>query len=227
MKTPIAACAALAAVIATPVMAQDPAGAEDRAGSVQIKVLGSGVLVDGKITKVTTDLVGLPAGTQTTANDNYVPTLAIEYFVTNNFSLETICCMTQHDVDGTTGLPGAELVSNAKLIPATLMLKYHFDLGGAKPYIGAGPAYFLFIDDEPGAATIPLGVTDFALSDELGLALQVGVDVPLNDSMALSLDAKRYFIDTTARWYAGNTIAIETEHKLDPWVLSAGLAFSF
>ena len=202
--------------------------AAERAGTVQAKLFATGVLPDGKITSIDTDIVGLPANTQTEANDNFVPTLAVEYFFTENFSVETICCMTQHDVDGTTGLPGAELVSDAKLIPATVTAKYHFDLGGVKPYVGAGPAYFLFFDEEPGAATIPLGVTDFDMSNELGLALQAGVDVPINDKgISFSVDAKRYFIDTTARWFAGNTVAIQTEHKLDPWVLSAGLAYQF
>ena len=202
--------------------------AAERAGTVQAKLFATGVLPDGKITSIDTDIVGLPANTQTAANDNFVPTLAVEYFFTENFSIETICCMTQHDVDGTTGLPGAELVSDAKLIPATVTAKYHFDLGGVKPYVGAGPAYFLFFDEEPGAATIPLGVTDFDMSNELGLALQAGVDVPINDKgISFSVDAKRYFIDTTARWFAGNTVAIQTEHKLDPWVLSAGLAYQF
>lgn len=224
MNTPVKLAAALLA--ATAIAA--PAQAQDRAGSIQIKAFATGVLPDGKIKSVKTDIVGLPADTQTEANDNVVPTIAIEYFLTDNFSIETICCMTQHDVDGTTGLPGAELVSDAKLIPATVTIKYHADLGVAKPYLGVGPTYFLWVSDKPGAATIPLGVTDFSLSDELGLALQAGVDVPLNDKgMALSIDAKKYFIDTTARWYAGDTLAIETEHKLDPWVLSAGLAFSF
>ena len=205
-----------------------PAMAAERAGTVQAKLFATGVLPDGKITSIDTDIVGLPANTQTEANDNFVPTLAVEYFFTENFSVETICCMTQHDVDGTTGLPGAELVSDAKLIPATVTAKYHFDLGGVKPYVGAGPAYFLFFDEEPGAATIPLGVTDFDMSNELGLALQAGVDVPINDKgISFSVDAKRYFIDTTARWFAGNTVAIQTEHKLDPWVLSAGLAYQF
>ena len=205
-----------------------PAMAAERAGTVQAKLFATGVLPDGKITSIDTDIVGLPANTQTEANDNFVPTLAVEYFFTENFSVETICCMTQHDVDGTTGLPGAELVSDAKLIPATVTAKYHFDLGGVKPYVGAGPAYFLFFDEEPGAATIPLGVTDFDMSNELGLALQAGVDVPINDKgISFSVDAKRYFIDTTARWFAGNTLAIQTEHKLDPWVLSAGLAYQF
>ena len=202
--------------------------AQERAGSVQIKGFVTAVLPDGKITDVETDIVGLPANTQTEANDNVVPTIAIEYFVSDNVSIETICCLTQHDVDGTAGLPGAEFVSDAKLIPATVTAKYHFDLGGAKPYVGAGPAYFIFIDEKPGSATIPLGVTDFDLSNEFGLALQVGVDIPLNDrGLGLSVDAKRYFIDTTARWFAGDTLAIQTEHKLDPWVIGAGLSYRF
>jgi len=60
------------------------------------------------------------------------------------------------------------------------------------------------------------------------VALQAGFDVPLNDNgFGFSVDVKRYFIDTTARWFVGNTLAIETEHKLDPWVISAGVAYRF
>jgi len=210
---------------ATPAMAQD----DDRAGDIQVKLLATAVLPDGKITDINVNLPGLPASLQTKANDNVTPTIAIEYFVTNNISIETIAGMTQHDVDTTAGLPaGAELVSNAKLIPATVTAKYHFDLGGLKPYVGAGPAYFLWVGDDPGAATLPLGVTETNLSNELGLALQAGFDLPVNDKgLGISVDVKRYFIDTTARWFVGNTLAIETEHKLDPWVISAGLSYRF
>jgi len=119
-------------------------------------------------------------------------------------------------------------VSDAKLIPATVTAKYHFDAGGIVPYLGAGATYFLWIADEPGAAAVALGADDFGLSDEFGFVLQAGVDVPLNaNGLALSLDAKRYFVGTTARWYAGGVKVIETEHDLDPWVLSAGLALRF
>ncbi len=66
------------------------------------------------------------------------------------------------------------------------------------------------------------------MSDELGFALQAGLDVPVNaKGMVVSLDAKRYFVDTTARWYAGGTKVIQTKHQLDPWVLSAGVGFRF
>ena len=222
MKQLLAISLVGAAMLVTPAKAQ----AQD--GALQVKVLGTAVLPDGKITSVNTDIVGLPADTQTEANDNFVPTLAIEYFVTPQFSLETICCMTQHDVDAVSGLTGAELVSDGKLIPATVTAKYHFDLAGAKPYIGAGATYFLWVDVDPGASTLPLGVTKTDLSDEFGFVLQAGVDVPLNDSgLGLTLDAKRYFVGTTARWYAGDTLAIETDHDLDPWVLSAGFAYRF
>ena len=78
-----AALSALA-LAATPAMA----GSSD--GQVQVKVLATAVMPNGEITDVYTDLIGLPAGTQTEADDNYVPTLAIEYFVTPNISLETI-----------------------------------------------------------------------------------------------------------------------------------------
>lgn len=222
MKKVLLGCAVGLACLANPVAAQD------QDGKIQIKLLGTAVLPDGELTAVNEDIVGLPATTQTKANDNYVPTIAIEYFVSDNFSIETICCMTQHDVDAVAGLPGAELVSNARVIPATVTAKLHFDIGGAKPYVGAGPAYFLWVSDKPGAATIPLGVTDTDLSDEFGLALQAGIDVPLSDNgFGFTLDAKRYFVDTTARWYVGDTLAIETEHKLDPWVLSAGVSYRF
>ena len=223
----LAGSAALAAAFAlgsTPALAQD----EDQ-GPLQVKVLATAVLPDGKIKRVNTDIVGLPAATQTEANNNVVPTVAIEYFFSDNFSVETICCMTQHDVDAVAGLPaGAELVSDAKVIPATFTAKFHFDLGGIKPYVGAGPTYFIWINEKPGAATIPLGVTRFKMSNELGIALQAGADIPINDKgLSVSLDAKKYFVDTTARWFAGNTLAIETVHKVDPWVLSAGLAMRF
>ncbi len=223
MKKVLAAAFAGVATLAAPA-----AQARDDEGKVQVKLLGTYVATDGKITAVNTDLVGLPAGTQTEASDNFVPTLAVEYLVSPNFSIETICCVTQHDVDAVAGLSGAELVSDAKVIPATLTAKYHFDLGGVKPYLGAGATYFWWIDVEPGAATIPLGVTRTTLSDEFGLVVQGGADIAIGDSgLGITVDAKRYFVDTTARWYAGNTLAIETEHKLDPWVLSAGVSYRF
>ncbi len=219
----------LAALAAT-TMAVTPQAARAEAGDVQVKLLGTAVLPDGEITELQNNAVGLPAGSQTAANDNYVPTIALEYFVSDNFSLETICCLTQHDVDGRAALAGAEAVSNAKILPATLTAKFHLNTeSGFKPYIGAGPTYFVFIDEQPGATTAALGATRQQLNDKFGLAVQAGFDLPLGeDGFGLSVDAKRYFLRTTARWFdAGGTEVLRTRHKIDPWVISAGVSYRF
>ena len=89
----------IAAALATATMLSSPALAAD-AGTVQVKLMATGVLPDGKIDKVNINAVGLPATSQTTANDNVVPTLAIDYYVSPAISVETICCFTQHHVTG-------------------------------------------------------------------------------------------------------------------------------
>ncbi len=220
-------CLAGAAAIAVPTTAQ--AGSNE--GKWQVKLLGTAVLPDGKITRLELDNTGLPlpAGTQAKANDNVVPTLAVEYFFSPNISVETICCLTQHDVDGAGALAGTELVSNVKILPATVTLKAHMPLGAIKPYIGAGPTYFIFINEKSGATTKTLGLPRQQLDDKVGVAVQAGVDVPLGTSgLGLSLDAKRYFLRPRAHWYdATGAETIRTRHKLDPWVLSAGVAYRF
>lgn len=224
MRTSIAAAACLAtATFAAPAYAGSPDG------RVQVKAFATGVLPDGKITSVKTDGIGLPAASQTKASDTVVPTVAIEYFFRPSFSVETICCITPHDVTGRGGLNGARLVKNAIILPATVTAKYHLDTGTAiKPYVGAGPAHFFIFSEGVGTSAAALGATSVNLSNEWGLALQAGVDVRLNErGLGLSLDAKRYFVDTTATFRAGNTTALRTQHSLDPWVVSAGLAYRF
>jgi outer membrane protein len=223
MKKQTLSIAALAVALAL------PGQAFAKAGDVQVKLLGTLVAPDGKIKDVKIDRIGLPAGTQTKADDNMVPTIAVEYFVADNISLETIAGVTQHDVDGRGALAGAGLVSDAKIVPATLTLKYHFGKdGGVQPYIGAGPSYFIFIDEKPGATAMALGATRQKMNDTFGVALQAGIDVPVNaKGLAVTFDAKRYFLRPTARWFAGTTEVLRTKHRLDPWVLSAGVAFRF
>lgn len=223
------AAAAFAAALAFPATTH----ASEPAGRWQVRLLGSAVLPDGEIDKVKfaspAIAAALPADADTRADDNLVPTVAIEYFFAPNVSLETICCVTQHDVDGKGALAGAGLVSNAKIVPATFTAKYHFNAGGIKPYVGAGPTVFIFIDEKAGDTARALGATRNKLRDSFGVALQAGVDVPINDSgLSLSVDAKRYFLKTTAKWYdSAGTKVLETKHNLDPWILSAGLGWRF
>lgn len=227
----IAAAAALVAATAL----SAPAFAQDEEGKIQVKLLATGVLPDGKIDTVKSintgttlgAAVAATVGPQTKANDNVVPTLAIEYFFNPSVSVETICCFTQHHVDGAGGLAGAKLVDHVLILPATLTLKYHLNAGPIRPYVGVGPALYLVFGEKPGATASALGITSVKMSNSLGVALQGGVDVPLSAGMGISLDAKKYFIKPSAKFYQGSTLALETKHKLDPWVLSGGIYFRF
>jgi len=202
------------------------AGSPD--GKIQVKLLGTVVIPDGKITSVDINAVGVPAGSQAKADSFVVPTIAIEYFFTKNLSAETICCVTSHNVNGRGPINGAGLISDVKIIPATLTLKYHFPMKGFKPYLGAGPTYFYFFDASPGSTTKALGATYTRVDNHLGAAVQAGVDIPVSKrGLSITLDAKRYFLSTHAHWFAGGTEVLRTQHAIDPWVLSSGLAYRF
>lgn len=223
-KLTIAAALAAATMLATPAQAADPEG------KFQVKLLATGVLPDGKIDSVNVNLTAVPtAAIGTTANDNVVPTLALEYFATPNVSVETICCFTQHHVTGTGGIAGADIAQHVLILPATLTLKYHFNAGGIKPYVGAGPAMFFYFDEKPGATAVALGATKLKMDHRLGVAVQAGVDVPLGDSgLGISLDAKRYFMKAKTHFYTATGVeALSTTHKLDPWVVSGGVYARF
>ncbi len=231
--------AALGAALATTALvAPTAAHAGSADGKWQVKVLGTGVLPDGKIDEIksidtTTTLGGALAatpGADVKANDNVVPTLAVEYFFTPNFSAETICCFTSHHVDGDKGLAGAgRIVDHVLILPATLTLKAHMPLGPIKPYVGAGPAVFFVFGEKPGDTAKALDIAKVRMSNSLGVALQGGVDIALGDKgFGISLDAKKYFMKPTAKFYDTNgDLALETKHKLDPWVLSAGVTYRF
>lgn len=212
------------------VVVASPAAAGSPDGQFQVKLLGTAVIPDGSLRSVPVDRVGLPANAQTSANSNGVPTLAIEYFITPHISVETICCVTQHDVVGEKGLAGTGLVSNTTILPATLTAKYHFGAPGRiSPYVGVGPSYYVFIGEDAGATAMALGATRNRINDHFGVTLQAGVDVPVNNrGWSLSLDVKRAFVTTSSHWFnAAGTEIIGTRHRIDPWLVSAGVAFRF
>lgn len=221
------ATAALAAAMLT----AGPAWAGED-GKLEIKLLATGVLPDGKIDRINVAApavaTALGATPETFASDNLVPTLAVEYYASPNISVETICCFTQHHVTGTGSIAGAAIADHVLILPATVTLKLHANAGPVRPYIGAGPSVFFYFGEKPGTVPASLGATSLKMDNKFGFALQAGFDVPVGQNgMGISLDAKRYFMNTTTHFYAGTTEVLSTDHKLDPWVLSGGVYARF
>jgi outer membrane protein len=72
---------------------------------------------------------------------------------------------------------------------------------------------------------------DLDLDDSWGLALQAGVDIPINDNWAFNVGVWYLDIDTTAEITAkadGATAAkVKFDVDIDPWVYNVGIAYKF
>jgi hypothetical protein len=124
-------------------------------------------------------------------------------------------------VTGQGSAAGASLVDHIVIVPATLTMKYHLPLGPIKPYIGAGPALFIVLDDRPGDTARALGVTNTKLSSQVGVALQAGVDIPLGKRLRSDEELGEHH-----RFYAGNAEVLTTKHKLDHVVRAGRSSFN-
>jgi len=221
--TLLAALAFLAAGVAGAAAADLGGSMKDTPDSVHEAYWGSGWMIRGRILGVlpdagTSDWIGAPAGSDLEIDDSIVPELDITYFFNSNLAVELILGVTPHDIDGDGALAGLD-IGEAWLLPPTLLLQYHFDVGhGIKPYVGAGVNYTMFFNVDGGDA----GSLD--LDNNFGWALQAGVDIHLRDNWFLNVDVKKLWLETDATVGGG---AITTNVEIDPWIIGVGLGYRF
>ncbi len=155
-----------------------------------------------------------------TVNDKTIPEVDITYFFTPNIAAELVLTVPQKQTVYANGTS----IGTFKHLPPTLTAQYHFTgLGFARPYVGAGVNYTNISDTQwkDPALQQKLGLN--LKRDSFGLALQVGVDIPLGGGWLLNLDAKKVQIGTDV--YSNNTKIGSFE--VNPWLLSAGVGLRF
>ena len=174
----------LAAVAATALTGAVAAPANAAAGDWQVRVRGIGVLPDASGT-VKVAGVALPGTVHVT--DTIVPEVDFTYFFADNWAAELIAATSQHSVHQTT----AGDIGSVWLLPPTLTVQYHFNPEGQiRPYVGAGINYTFFY-----SARSPLANIHY--SNNVGFALQAGVDVPFgNSGYFFNADVKKLFLST-------------------------------
>lgn len=147
-------------------------------------------------------------------NDKAIPEVDVSYFFTRNIAAELILTVPQkHDVRAST-LGGK--IGTLKHLPPSLLLQYHFDAPGFKPYVGAGLNYTRF-----SSVHLPAGVG--IDKNSWGAALQAGVDIPLSRNLYLNVDVKKVYIQTDV--FAGGAKA--GTFKVDPVLFGIGLGYRF
>ena len=147
-------------------------------------------------------------------NNKTIPEVDISYFFNKNVAAELILTVPQkHDLSSSV-LGGR--IGSLKHLPPSLLLQYHFDAPGFKPYVGAGVNYTRFSN-----VNLPAGVD--IDRNSWGGALQVGVDIPLSKNLYLNFDVKKVYIKTDV--FAGGAKA--GTFKVDPVLVGVGLGWRF
>ncbi len=187
-------------------------------GTIKLDVRVTNVALDAS-GDVLVKASGVDTGLNIDAKSATVPTIGIEYFLTDNISVEAIAGTAKHKVTA-----GGALISKVGHVPPTITGKYHFATGTAfKPYVGAGVTYIFFSEHEGKNGY----ETD--VKNDVGFALQAGLDLDLQGPYSLNVDVKKIYFETKAdAWTpAPVTPLVVNNLKLNPLVVSVGVGYKF
>ena len=115
------------------------------------------------------------------------------------------------------------------------------ETGGPQPYLGLGLNYTYFFDEEVNPVlagflveNLPeLGIESAKLSldDSFGVAVQAGVDVPLNEKWYFNAGVWWIDINTSADitlgLEGGSSAKVGFDVDIDPWVYNIGFSYKF
>lgn len=149
----------------------------------------------------------------------FIPELDFTYFFNKNFAAELILGTSKHDVK-----VGNDEVSlgSVRLLPPTVTLQYHFyPTKSLKPYVGAGLNYTIFYDVENG------DTQGMDYKNNVGFALQGGVDYFVNDKFFLNVDIKKLYLKTDVDVDLGLPATVPAEVKINPLLIGFGVGMKF
>lgn len=154
--------------------------------------------------------------------------LALNVFVSPRISAEFGASVVEPDarfvsiIDPTSGSR-----SKVRMIPFTGVLQLHLGAGGFDPYIGAGVAYVTFdkVDKVGDLDNVHIRQIDF--QDDYGYAGNVGFNLGLGKTLALNVDAKYVPLRSGVRVSFAGTDSNRSDVRINPLIISAGLALRF
>ncbi|GAN60820.1 OmpW/AlkL family protein [Acetobacter cibinongensis] len=204
-------------------------------GDFMVRFSGVGILPQDRDSRVwaagpTGPMTELKHSRISTTNQA-MPELTLEYFLTDNVSVDLIATSTRHEVNASgPNIPGGKLdVGSAWVLPPTLTFAWHFRPHKRfNPYVGVG-ATAMWFHSMHGANGMKLnsGFTG-------GPAVNVGFDYQLVGNWFFNADVKQVFVRMHA-WAKGGVLntavaegaKIRAHESLDPTVVSAGIAYRF
>ena len=170
------------------------------------------------------------AGSGAGVDSSVVPEVDFSYMLTPNWGLELILASSEHDAHGTGSVAGLGKLFDARTLPPTLTLQYHFNTNGTvRPYVGVGLNYTLFFNEDATSdfKSAMGGKANVELDDSWGLAANVGLDYAINKDWFINADVKYIDMDTTATIKTNALGRLKVDVNIDPWVYGIGIGRRF
>jgi len=196
-------------------------------------------------------------GASTSTSWSIIPTLDVAYYITKNWAVEAICCVSPAHIQGT-GTIQSEF-AHTWVFPPTLLLQYHFtNFGAFQPYLGVGVNFTTYWGTRVNAQTWPLAIVpgsplgiggaglagvnaqyyNATVTPSWGVAGQVGFDYMFNEHWGVNLDLKYIMMEPTVHanvsafspqfpQLGALFIPVRVYLPIDPLVVSAGLTYRF
>jgi outer membrane protein len=219
------AAGALLALVASPALAYEAGTWVLRAGVGVVAPDSDNLVIDDGIDTTTIDV-----------DDGTSLTLMGTYMFTPNWGFDVLASWPfNHDINVSitdNADPGFNPLS-AKIgetdhLPPTFSIQYHFLPDGTfQPYVGAGVNYTTFFSTDVEQALVDLGIDDIDLDDSFGLALQLGADWTFGNGWLVNFDLRWIDIESDLEATALGVTGELGTVKIDPWVYSINLGYSF
>ena len=153
-------------------------------------------------------------------NDKVIPEVDVSYFFTPNIAAELVLTVPQkHDLSSSV-LGGK--IGTLKHLPPSLLVQYHFNAAGFKPYVGAGINYTRFSSVKFDPA-VDAALSPSVKKNSFGPALQIGFDYALDKNWSINFDVKKVYIKTDVRSF-GTKVGT---FKVNPLLVGVGLGYRF
>jgi len=172
------------------------------------------------------------SGTKIGSDDSTRLAGGVTYMLTDHWAVDLPLALPfKHNLTGDGAIAGAGKIGETKALPISLFGQYRFGETNAqfRPFVGAGLTYAKFYKERGTAALTsitggsPSNPTTLSLQSKLGLTLQAGATVTLNERWFVEGMVSKTFLKTRGTLSTGQTIDV----TLNPNTFCLGVGYKF
>lgn len=168
---------------------------------------------------------GEPSGYKVGVNGDTQLGVGVEYRLTPSWGLELF---TTTPFKHTSELLGFIDLIEFKQVPLVLSAIYHLPAAsGLYPYLGVGVNYTVFYDEQWSSDLQGYGSGSAEQQNSFGVALQMGVDYPVNERWLVNLAVRWLEVDSDVDIRSDGGNRLRADMNIDPMLYSASLGYTF